>query len=53
MVQRNLWSENLGHMKVTRGKFHDYLVMTMDFNIEGAFNIDIKNYIKGMLEEFP
>jgi hypothetical protein len=46
-------SDNLGHVKVVRGKIHDYLAMIMDFTQEGALKIDIKYYIKGMLEEFP
>jgi hypothetical protein len=46
-------SDDLGHVKVVRGKVHDYLGMIMDFTQEGALKIDMKYYIEGMLEEFP
>ena len=45
-------SEDLGHVKIVRGKVHDYLAMIMDFTQKGALKIDMKYYIKGMLEEF-
>ena len=46
-------SDNLGHVKVARGKIHDYLGMIVDFTQEGALNIDMKYYIKVMLKELP
>jgi hypothetical protein len=46
-------SDDLGHVKVVRGKVHDYLAMIMDFTKDGALIIDMKYYIEGMLEEFP
>jgi hypothetical protein len=45
--------DDLGHVKVVRGKIHDYLAMIMDFTQDGALKIDMKCYIKGMLEDFP
>ena len=54
-----IWCENtyggddLGHVKVVRGKVHDYLAMILDFTQDGALKIDMKYYIEGMLEEFP
>ena len=38
-------------MKVAGGKIHDFLSMIMDFTGEGALNIDMKHYIKGLLKE--
>jgi hypothetical protein len=46
-------SDDLGHVKVVRGKVHDYLAMILDFTQDGALKIDMKYYIEGMLEEFP
>ena len=46
-------SDGLGHVKVVRGKIHNYLGMIMDFTKEGALKIDTKYYIEKMLEEFP
>ena len=46
-------SEDLGNVKVVRGKVHDYLAMIMDYTQDGALKIDMKYYIKGMLDDFP
>jgi hypothetical protein len=46
-------SDDLGHVKVVRGKIHDYLAMIMDYTQEGALKVDMRYYIEGMCEEFP
>jgi hypothetical protein len=46
-------SDDLGNVKVVRGKVHDYLAMIMDYTQDGALKIDMKYYIKAMLEDFP
>jgi hypothetical protein len=46
-------SEELGHVKVTRGKIHDYLAMILDFSIPGAMKLDMIYYIIQMLKDFP
>jgi hypothetical protein len=46
-------SDDLGHLKVVRGKIRDYLAMILDFTHDGTLKIDMRYYIKGMLEEFP
>ena len=43
----------LGQVKCTRGKVHDYLGMTFDFSEQGKVKIDMIDYMKGMIEEFP
>jgi hypothetical protein len=40
-------------VKATRGKFHDYLAMKLDFTTPGKVKIDMKDYVKGMIEDFP
>ena len=37
----------------TRGPRHDYLGMTLDFSTPGEVKIDMKDYVKSMVEEFP
>jgi hypothetical protein len=46
-------SDDLGHVKVVRGKVHNYLGMILDFTDSGAMKVDMVYYIKGMFEEFP
>jgi hypothetical protein len=46
-------SDDLGHVKVVRGKVHDYLAMIMDYTQEGALKVDMRYYIEGMCEDFP
>jgi hypothetical protein len=46
-------SDEIGHVKVVRGKIHDYLAMILDFSVPGAMIVDMKYYIDGMLEDFP
>jgi hypothetical protein len=43
----------LGHVKVVRGKTHDYLGMILDFTDNGAMKVNMVYYIKGMIEDFP
>jgi hypothetical protein len=46
-------SDTVGHVKVVRGKVHDYLAMILDFTDSGAMKVDMRYYIDGMLEDFP
>jgi hypothetical protein len=46
-------SDDLGHVKVVRGKTHDYLGMILHFTDNGAMKVDMVYYIKGMIEDFP
>jgi hypothetical protein len=46
-------SEETGHVKCVRGKKHDYLAMILDFNDEGKLKIDMRYYVRDMLEKFP
>jgi hypothetical protein len=50
--EKTYGSDDLGHVKVVRGKTHDYLGMILDFTDDGAMKVDMIYYIKGMLEEF-
>ena len=46
-------SDTVGHVKVVRGKTHDYLAMILDYSKDGALKVDMKYYIDGMIEDFP
>lgn len=46
-------SDETGHVKVVRGKSHDYLAMVLDYSEENKLRIDMRYYIKDMVEKFP
>jgi hypothetical protein len=46
-------SDEIGEIKAVRGKRHDYLAMTLDFTIPGVLQVDMTQYVKQMLQEFP
>jgi hypothetical protein len=46
-------SDDIGEVKAVRGKRHDYLAMVLDFTIPGVLQIDMTDYVKSMVNEFP
>ena len=38
---------------VTRGKRHVYLGMTLDYSTPGEVKVDMVDYVKEMIDEFP
>ncbi|KOR29256.1 hypothetical protein TI04_09085, partial [Achromatium sp. WMS2] len=44
---------DIGKVKVTRGNFHEYLGMTLDYLIPGQVSIDMSKYVQQMLNNFP
>jgi hypothetical protein len=40
-------------LTVTRGKFHEYLGMTIDYSVSGKVKITTKNYVKNMIADLP
>jgi hypothetical protein len=42
-----------GDMKVSRGKVHDYLGMTLDYSNKGEVKATMTDYMKGVIEYFP
>ena len=46
-------SDELGHVKVHRGKKDDCPGMTIDYSTRGAFKVDTKYHINAMKEAFP
>ena len=43
----------IGKVKESRGKTHDYLGMDLDFGTVGEVKVKMINYVKDMLESFP
>jgi hypothetical protein len=46
-------NDELGHVKVVCGKIHNYLAMILDVSIPGTMKLDMRYYIKQMIEDFP
>lgn len=43
----------LAPVKSSRDKIQDYLAMKLDFNEKGKLKVNMIDYVKGMIEEFP
>ena len=52
-IKKNYEEEGIGKAKTTRGKHHTYLGMNLDFSTAGKVKINMTDYVKNMLEEFP
>jgi len=44
---------SIGEVKSKRGAIHNYLGMKLDYNTPIVLKVDMPDYIKSMLEEFP
>ena len=42
-----------GKVKEQRGKHHEYIGMTLDYTVEGEVTIDMVDYVKAMVDNFP
>eukprot|EP00957_Ditylum_brightwellii_P135464 10328266-Ditylum_brightwellii.AAC.1 len=42
-----------GKLRTTRRKIHKYLGMTLDFSKQGKVRVDMTNYVKEIIEDFP
>jgi hypothetical protein len=52
-LEQKYGDPKLATVKAVRGKKHDYLAMNLDYSIPGKLKVDMVNYIKSMVEEFP
>jgi len=43
----------IGEVKITRGKYHEYLGMKLDYSQAVSIKIDMVDYLKTMVESFP
>jgi hypothetical protein len=46
-------NSNLAPVKSTRGKVHDYLAMKLDFTTSNKLKVDMSEYVKNMIQDFP
>jgi hypothetical protein len=46
-------SDRIGKVKATRGYRHKYLGMILDFTSKGSLKLDVTNYLKSIIDEFP
>ncbi len=44
--------EEIGKLKATRGKRHDYLAMNLDYNTPGEVHVEMAYYVKQMIKDF-
>jgi hypothetical protein len=47
-----IWPDGTGHMKVSRGKVHKYLGMTLDYTTPGKVQITMLDYVAEIIEAF-
>lgn len=52
-LEKMYGDDELGHVKAVRGPKHDYLAMVLDFSTPGEVKVDMTNYVKSMVEDFP
>ena len=45
--------KEIGLLKATSGKIHNYLGMNLDYTEEGIVKIDMIDYVKAMVKDFP
>ena len=50
---QNEFEDEVGEVKVSRGKTHDFLGMILDFSSPGKVKVNVVQCIKKMIEDFP
>jgi hypothetical protein len=46
-------NEKIAPVKATRGKVHEYLAMTLDYSEKGVIKVNMVDYVKAMVNDFP
>ena len=52
MMYERLFEDGSGTMKVCRGKVHEYIGMTLDFNAPGKVKVTMLPYMKEIVDDF-
>ena len=52
-LEKKYGDPKLAKVKAVRGKKHDYLAMNLDFSTPGKLKVDMVNYVKSMVDDFP
>ncbi len=50
---RNRYEDDAGKVKITRGKIHKYLGMTLDYSIPFNIRIGMLDYVEKIIDDFP
>jgi len=52
-LNKKYGNKKIGEVKAHRGKIHNYLGMVLDFTEQGVLQVQMKDYITTLLNEFP
>ena len=52
-LKKQYADDEIGEIKAVRGTRHDYLAMVLDYSIPGVLKVDMTEYVKSMVDEFP
>jgi hypothetical protein len=52
-LKKKYANDNIGEVKSTRGKKHDYLAMILEYSSTGVLKVNMVKYVKNMVEDFP
>ena len=52
-LKKTYAADKIGEVKVVRGHRHDYLAMILDYSSPGVMKVDMTNYVKSMIADFP
>jgi hypothetical protein len=52
-LEKTYGDSNIGKVKATRGKRHNYLGMTFDYSTPGQVKVEMIDYVKAMVKAFP
>ena len=52
-LEKSYGEDGIGKVKSSHGKRHDYLAMMLDYSIPGVLQVDMVDYLKGMITDFP
>ena len=52
-VQECFSGDNIGKLKITRGKLHEFLGMTFNFKIKGEGKITMNDFVTNIISTFP
>ena len=52
-MQETFSGDGIGDLKITRGRYHQFLGMNFDFSKEGEVRITMRDFVKKIVEDFP
>ena len=52
-LKRTYANDNIGKIKAVRDKCHNYLAITLDYEMPGVLKVNMTAYVRRMMNEFP